>query len=125
MTSHDCHDVSEAIWAQLEEATANNDQLQTVANYIIKGWPDRYSDCQAAAQPYFCERHCLAMQHNCVFRGEQVAMPKALRAEMMQTTHSIHMGIESCLKRMSEVMYWPGMAAEVKQHVQSCDACIR
>ena len=44
------------------------------------------------------------------------------------------MGIESCLKRMREVMCWPDMAtkvkqhvmaAEVKQHVQSCDTCIR
>ena len=53
------------------------------------------------------------MQHNCIFHGEQVVMPKALRAEMMQTLHRTYMGIESCLKRMREVMYWLDMVAEV------------
>ena len=52
-------------------------------------------------------------------------MPKVLRAEMMQTTHRTYMGIELCLERMREVMYWPGMAAEVNHNVQSCDTCIR
>ena len=122
--SRKCHDVSEATWARIERATAIDDQLQIVANYTVKGWPDRRSDCQAATQPYFSERRHLAVQHNCVFRGEQVVMPKALRAELMQITHRTHKGSDSCLKRMREVMYWPDMAAEVKLHVQSCDACI-
>jgi predicted Fe-S protein YdhL (DUF1289 family) len=33
--------------------------------------------------------------------------------------------VEACLKRMHEVMYWLCMAAEVKQHVLTCDTCTK
>jgi hypothetical protein len=123
--SHDYHNVCQATWARIEQATNKDDQLQVVSSYIMKGWPERRASCDAAAQPFFNERHRLAVQHKCLFRGEQVVMPRALRSEMLVTTHRTHMGVEACLKRMREVMYWPGMAAEVKQHVLTCDTCTK
>ncbi|XP_028417982.1 uncharacterized protein K02A2.6-like [Dendronephthya gigantea] len=33
------------------------------------------------------------------------------------------MGIESCLRRARECLYWPGMNSEVKAYVQQCETC--
>ena len=42
---------------------------------------------------------------------------------MIQRIHSAHLGIEGCLRRARECLYWPGITAEVKDFIQKCDIC--
>ena len=43
---------------------------------------------------------------------------------MQEPVHSSHIGIEGCLRRARECIYWPGMNAEIKEHViSSCAVC--
>jgi len=37
---------------------------------------------------------------------------------MVERTHSSHVGIEACLHRARECLYWPGMNADTTKHVQ-------
>ena len=37
--------------------------------------------------------------------------------------HSSHLGIEARLRRARECIYWPGMSAEMKHHISSCEIC--
>ncbi|KAL0839884.1 hypothetical protein ABMA28_016507 [Loxostege sticticalis] len=37
--------------------------------------------------------------------------------------HEGHLGIERCKRRARDVMFWPGMAADVERAVRLCDAC--
>ena len=37
--------------------------------------------------------------------------------------HAAHSGIEACLKLAREYVYWPGITAQVKEHVKACEAC--
>ena len=37
--------------------------------------------------------------------------------------HSSHIGAEGCLRRAREVLFWPGMTAEIKEYISSCDTC--
>ena len=34
--------------------------------------------------------------------------------------HSGHLGINSCLHRACELVYWPGMSSDIQLHVESC-----
>ena len=36
---------------------------------------------------------------------------------------SSHLGIEACLRRARECIYWPGMSAEMKQYISTCETC--
>jgi hypothetical protein len=38
--SRDYHNVCQATWARIEQATNKDDQLQLVHSYIMKGWPE-------------------------------------------------------------------------------------
>ena len=65
----------------------------------------------------------LTVQDGLVFKGNSVVIPKSLRADMKLKIHSSHLGIEACLRRARECIYWPGMSAEMKHHISSCEIC--
>ena len=47
----------------------------------------------------------------------------SLRPLMKQKIHSSHMGVESCLRRARDCIYWPGMSSEIRQLVETCETC--
>ena len=40
----------------------------------------------------------------------------AMRAQMLEKIHSSHIGAEGCLRRAREVVFWPGMTAEINEN---------
>ena len=65
----------------------------------------------------------LTVQDGLIFRGERVVIPSSLRQVMKQKVHSSHMGIDSCLRRAREHIYWTAMSAEIKQQIEACETC--
>jgi len=43
----------------------------------------------------------------------------------MENLHSSHIGIEGCLRRAREHVYWPGMNAALKDYMGSCEICLK
>ena len=56
-----------------------------------------------------------------------VAVPFALREYMLYQYHDSagagHLGIHATLKRLAGKFHWPGMYADIVQHVKSCESC--
>ncbi|KAK3738186.1 hypothetical protein QZH41_003084 [Actinostola sp. cb2023] len=46
-----------------------------------------------------------------------------MRMKMKEQLHSSHIGLNGCLRRARELMYWPEMMSEIKEHVSQCEAC--
>ena len=42
---------------------------------------------------------------------------------MITQVHSSHLGIESCLNKARDVLFWPGMTAEIRDCVSKCETC--
>ena len=53
-----------------------------------------------------------------------VVVPVALRKEMMASCHDTHIGIEGCIRRARESMFWPRMATDLKVYISKCDVCM-
>ena len=68
--------------------------------------------------------HEVVVQGMIVFKGHQLVVPAALRKEMMAATHNSHIGIEACIRRARESLYWPRMTVELKEYIQHCDVCL-
>ena len=47
----------------------------------------------------------------------------ALRTDMKQKVYAGHLGMNSCLRRARELIYLPGMSADIGQHVETCGTC--
>ncbi|XP_040065689.1 uncharacterized protein LOC120839486 [Ixodes scapularis] len=60
---------------------------------------------------------------------KQVVVPKTLRTYVLEIAHDSvlagHQGIKRTTDRVLEAFYWPGIQADVKRFVKSCDACQR
>ena len=44
---------------------------------------------------------------------------------MLKIIHGAHLGIEKCKRRARDVLYWPGMNAQIEDVVSSCPVCAK
>ena len=42
----------------------------------------------------------------------------------MEVTHASHIGIEACIRRARDSLYWPRMMTELKEYIAKCDVCL-
>ena len=74
--------------------------------------------------PYFNIRDKLTLQDGLVFKGHSVVIPVSMPKQMMNVVHATHIGIEGCIRRARENLYWPRMTAELKDFIAKCDICL-
>ena len=99
---------------KLKEETKRDKTLQKLTMTAVNGWPEDRNEVLAELLPYFSFRDEITIQHGLLFKGGRVIEPTALQPEMKKAVHSTHLGMEGCLKRACENLYWPGMNAEIR-----------
>ena len=109
---------------RLQLAAAQDVAMQELNQVIRQGWPEIKAQLPEAVQPYFVFRGQMTVQDELVFKGQQVVIPAALRTEMMVKCHAAHIGVEGCLRRARDSMYWPRMSADLKDYISRCDVCL-
>jgi hypothetical protein len=85
--------------------------------------------------PWFCNQHALqthgvTKRRGLYWRGDKLVLPAGeLREECLSEMHSApysgHPGLAKTLKAISRLYWWPGMHADIKQFVKTCDSCQR
>ena len=65
----------------------------------------------------------MSIQDGLIFKGERVVVPRASRSELLRRIHSSHLGVNGCLNRARECLYWPGVTADIKNYVSTCETC--
>ena len=65
-------------------------------------------------RPYFdlCEE--LVVQGNLIFKGPCLVVPVCMRKELMSMAHATHIGIEGCLRRVRECLFWQAVVRKLK-----------
>ena len=43
---------------------------------------------------------------------------------MMSVVHTTHIGVEGCIRRARENLYWPRMTVELKDYISKCNICL-
>lgn len=97
--------------------------MSELKRLIQKGWPEDISQVPKSVKCYYSFREELICQEGLIFKGERLVIPKVLREDMMQRMHHSHLGVQGCLRRGREVMYWPRMNEEVKEFISRCEVC--
>ena len=103
--------------------TQPDDTLTLLKQTIIKRWLQNKASLPVSLTPYFNYRDELSVQDGIVLRGERVVIPTSMLHEMKMKVHAGHTGINSCLRRVRELIYWPGISAEIRQYVETCEVC--
>ncbi|XP_041362008.1 uncharacterized protein K02A2.6-like [Gigantopelta aegis] len=108
---------------EIRKKTNEDSTLQLLSNTIQNGWPDNKSTLSPLITPFFSVRDELGVTDGLIFRGERLVIPKIMRSEIKKDIHVGHYGIEGCLRRAREYVYWPGMSQEIKEWIGTCETC--
>ena len=109
--------------SEIKQATAADYTLTQPMDTIIKGWPNEKSKVPLCITPYFDYRDELTVQDGIILRGERVVIPTSVRKELKAKVHAGLSGINSCLRRARELIFWPRMSSAIRQYTESCDIC--
>ena len=115
--------VSEPQLKEIQAEIAQDDTLQQLKKTIISGWPESKKDVPACLHPYFLVRDELSAQDGLIFKGQRCVVPLSLRTRIKEKLHGAHTGIQSCLRRDRETVYWPGMNSDLTDYISKCDIC--
>ena len=72
---------------------------------------------------YWTCREDISLHNRILFKSQRLIVPKALRPEIISRSHASHLGIEACLRKARDVVFWPGMNSEIKEAIAKCSLC--
>ncbi|XP_063547273.1 uncharacterized protein K02A2.6-like [Cydia strobilella] len=107
----------------IKQQTAKDEECKTIIQYICNGWPKYRWDVSECVNMFWPYRESLQFIDGLIFKNDCVYIPRSLRDEMLCKIHEGHLGIDRCKRRAREVMFWPGMSADVERRVRACNAC--
>ena len=105
---------------KIKIATQEDPCLKTVVRLISQGWESE--TIPPEAKPYYNVRDELVVENNIVFCGDRCVIPQSMRKEILSQIHT-HVGIDGCLRRARQIVYWPRMTTEIKDYIGKCEAC--
>lgn len=107
---------------ELRTATAADDALSSVLQYMVKGWPKKM---RTELLPYSRCRHELHIDNGCLMRGHRVVVPTVFRAAVLQELHAAHLGIVKMKMTARERCWYPGIDSDIEGLAQNCVRCIQ
>lgn len=105
---------------ELKQSTASDETLRSLKTILKDGWPHHKSDLQITLRQFWNSRADIHEAEGLIFLGDKLIIPTEMRAEMLQTIHEGHMGIEKCKSRARKVIYWPGMSKDIEESILKC-----
>lgn len=110
--------VSNRKLTSIRKAAEQDPQLTSLRSVIKAGWPDVRKKCPSSLAGYCSHRDEISEIERLLFKGEQIIIPHALRAEMLECIHTAHMGTEKSKKRARNILFWPGMNKQIEEMVE-------
>ena len=117
------HPVKGRRLSEIRSRTLEDLIMKKLAEVIATGWPSDKRLLPDSLKPFFDYRDELTPQDGLILRGQRIIILLAMRSELKQKSHVGHLGINSCLRRVRDLIFWPGISAEIRQYVQACATC--
>ncbi|XP_062568920.1 uncharacterized protein K02A2.6-like [Saccostrea cucullata] len=89
---------------------------------ILTGWKEHH-EVPVAVRNYWNIRDELTVQDGLIFKSNRVLIPEVLRPEMLSRIHSSQIGIEACLRKARDAVFWPNMSSELRDFISKCSTC--
>uniref|UniRef100_A0A0E4G8R6 RNA-directed DNA polymerase n=2 Tax=Anopheles gambiae TaxID=7165 RepID=A0A0E4G8R6_ANOGA len=108
---------------EISEETKKDQTLQTLIQYIQRGWPDEANKVPDSIKIYFGYRNELSVENDLIFRGDRILIPQIIRRKLIDCCHISHNGVEATLKLARANIFWPGMNSQIKDVIKNCTVC--
>ena len=109
--------------AQLQKTTEQDPVMQTLKSTILVGWPETREQVPISIRDYWNFREDLTLHNGILFKSQRIIISHALRPEVISRLHSSHLGIEACLRKARDRVYWRAVKSAIKEAVAKCEVC--
>ena len=97
-------------WSHQQQQSSSLKPLQL---QISVGWPDSTADVPELIKELTTFADELVECDGLVFKGQQVVVQREVRAEMLNRIHSSHIGVNGCIHRAQESVFYPGSVLDL------------
>ena len=115
--------ITELKLEEFKVQTKADASLHDLVHTIQIGWPENKADTLPGAWPFWNFRDEVTCHHGILFKGGRVIVPTSMRPAMLKLIHGSHLGVDKCKRRARDVIYWPGMSAQIEDMISSCPTC--
>jgi hypothetical protein len=109
----------------IRAAAAEDEEYIKLVEQISVGWPTTPAAVPNELRPYVTFADELIVSGGLVYKGNRVVIPRGARDDILQRIHASHIGINGCIRRAREAVYFPGITAAIKEMVSKCPVCVR
>ena len=97
--------------------------LQILKETVLTGWPERREQAPEQIRDYWNYREEMSLYSGVLFKSSRVIISRVKRPNTLSRIHSSHQGAESCLRKVRDLVFLPGMSKDVKNIVDKCSMC--
>ncbi|XP_055522952.1 uncharacterized protein K02A2.6-like [Wyeomyia smithii] len=109
---------------QIVAATADDDNLRQVIQFIKNGWPSKkIESADSQILQFYQRRDAFSIVEGCIMYGERVLIPQVFRKQVLQQLHKGHPGVERMRSIARQYVYWPNIDSDVTRAVSVCTDC--
>ena len=63
------------------------------------------------------------IENGSVMKGARLMIPSTLRSKVLEQIHEGHLGIEKCMLKVRDSVFWPGISNDIRETVEKCGIC--
>ena len=101
----------------IHEETTKDPTLTLLRCYIHMGWPNDHRMLPQELHPFWNYREDLSMENGLITKGARLLIPSILRKKVLEQIHDGHLGIEKCMFKARDSVFWPGIS---NKHLRNC-----
>ena len=79
----------------------------------------------SSCKQYWSRKDTLHEADGFFYVGDRLGVPTRERRSMIKIIHNEHLGIEKCLDRAKQSVYWPGLKRDLEECISSCNVCAK
>ena len=114
--------ISKTRLARLQAATLDDSEGAWLLRYMTSAWPV-YSKVEPEVQKFYTFKDHMTTVDGLIFYWDRVFIPAGERQRVLEEIHTGHQGETKCIRRATELVWWPGMTVVIRQMVRDCGRC--
>ena len=95
------------------EETRKDPTIKFLMHYISTGWPCEHRRLPQKIHPYWNFREDISVKDGLVTKSSRLLILSTLRQKVMKQIHDQHQGIEKCLMKERESVFWHGISDDI------------
>ena len=116
---------SDSLKTELVRSSQRDSVVAGLRAIIQNGWPEKPDKLPGELRPFFNFRDELIIEEGILFKGNRIFVPAESRPNVLERIHSSHIGLQGCIRRARESLFWIGMVRDITKIVTSCSVCAK